>query len=99
MYLAYLQNDFIFSAVFGVLSLILAFIESRRTKERYSLKNYLKLFVCVSVCVYGAIYIKSTSLLNFEVKESSSPSSFGKTSGGSVNLDNYTNINIGDPDF
>lgn len=98
MYLSYLQNDFIYSAMFGVLSLIITFIESRRTKEKYSFKNYLKIFVCVSVCVYIAIYIKSTSLLNFDCKESVK-SSFGNTSGGSVNLDNYSNINIGDPDF
>ena len=69
MYLSYLQNDFICSAI-GVLSLIITFIESRRTKEKYSFKNYLKIFVCVSVCVYIAIYIKSTSLLNFDFKES-----------------------------
>ena len=98
MYLAYLQNDFIFSSMFGILSIIFAFIESRRSKEKYSLKNYLKIFVSVTTCVYLAIYIKSTSLLNFDLKNSSH-TSFGKKSGGSVNLDNYSNINIGDPDF
>ena len=98
MYLSYLQNDFIFSAMFGIISIVIAFIESRRSKEKYSFKNYLKIFACVSLCVYFAIYIKSTTLLNFDSK-GSSKSSYGATTGGSVNLDNYSNINIGDPDF
>jgi len=98
MHLSYLQNDFIYSAIFGVLSLIITFIESRRTKEKYSFKNYLKIFVCVSVCVYLAIYVKTTSLLNFDYKESVK-SSFASNYSGNVNLDNYSNINIGDPDF
>ena len=98
MYLAYLQNDFIFSAIFGILSLILTFIESKRSNEKYSIKNYFKIFICVSVCIYISLYIKSTSLLNLEVKDTSK-SSYGKSSGGSVNLDNYSNINVGDPEF
>ena len=98
MYLVYLQNDFIFSAIFGVLSLVLTYIESKRTKDKYNIKNYFKIFVCVSVCVYLALYIKSTSLLNLEAQHTSK-SSYGKSSGGSINLDNYSNVNIGDPDF
>ena len=70
-----------------------------RTKEKYSFKNYLKIFVCVSVCVYIAIYVKSTSLLNFDVKKVLNLRLAICTSGGSVNLDNYSNVNIGDPDF
>lgn len=100
MYLAYLQNDFIFSSLFGILALIFTFIESKRTKEKYSIKNYIKIFICTTVCVYIAIYIKSTSLLNFELNNSAN-SSFNKNvkSGGSVNLDNYSNVNIGEPNF
>jgi cytosine/uracil/thiamine/allantoin permease len=101
MYITYLQNDLIFSSIFGIISLIITFIESKRTKEKYSLKNYFKIFVCVTLCVYLANYVKSTSLLNFDSKKTSSKSSFGKnySGGGSVNIDNYSNINIGDPDF
>ena len=97
MYLSYLQNDFIFSALFGFISLILTFIESKRNKEKYSFKNYIKIFICVSLCVYLAIYIKSTTLLNFDLKQS--PKSSYGSPGGAVNLDNYSNINIGDPTF
>ena len=97
MYLSYLHNNFIFSAVFGVLSLIISFFESKRTKEKYSLKNYIKIFVIVTLSVYFAIYIKNSSLLNNI--EPINNTSYGKVSGGSVNLNNYTNVNIGDPDF
>ena len=96
MYIVYLQNDFIFSAIIGILSVILTYIESKSSKEHYSIKNYLKIFACVSICVYFAIYIKSTSLLNLG-PNNTSKSSFG--GGGSVNLDNYSNVNIGDPGF
>ena len=52
MYLSYLQNDFIFSGLFGILSLVLAFLDSKRNKKKYTFKNYLAIFLCVSVCVY-----------------------------------------------
>ena len=101
MYLTYLQNDLIFSSMFGIISLILTFIESKRSKEKYSIKNYFKIFICVTLCVYLANYLKSNSFINVDSKKNSSKSLYGKnySSEGSVNLDNYANINIGDPDF
>lgn len=98
MYLSYLHNDFIFSSLFGLLSLIITFFEGKRNKEKYSLKTYLKIFVMVSISVYLAIFIKNSSLLN-NIEPLNNNSSYGKASGGSVNLNNYTNVNIGDPDF
>ena len=100
MYLTYLQNDLIFSSMFGTLSLILTFIESKRSKEKYSIKNYVKIFICVTLCVYLANYLKTNSFITADSTKQSSKSLYGKNySGGSVNLDNYANINIGDPDF
>ena len=97
MYLTYLQNDLIFSSMFGIISLILTFIESKRSKEKYSIKNYVKIFICVTLCVYLANYLKTNS---FITADSTKKSLYGKNySGGSVNLDNYANINMGDPDF
>mgnify|MGYP001394294175 CR=1 FL=1 len=100
MYLAYLQNDFIFSALFGVLALICTFVDSRRTKEKYSFKTYIKIAIGCSLSVYIALYIKSTSLLNFDLNTSSESLLNKQTKGGgSVNLDNYSNVNIGEPNF
>lgn len=98
MYLSYLHNNFIFSIIFGLLSLIITFFESKRNKEKYTLKNYLKIFIIVSFSVYLSLYIKNSSLLN-NIEPLKNQSLYGKTSGGSVNLNNYKNVNIGDPDF
>jgi len=98
MYLSYLHNNFIFSSLFGLLSLIITFFEGRRNKEKYSFSNYIKIFIIVSLSVYLALFIKNSSLLN-NIEPLKNNSSYGKVSGGSVNLNNYKNVNIGDPDF
>jgi len=99
MYLNYLQNNLILSAVFGVFSIILSFIESKRSKEKYTFKSYLKIFVLVTICCYILIYVKSSSFLN----NGTSPSTLygGSNSGqsNSVNIDNYSSVNIGEPNF
>ena len=102
MYLNYLKNNLILSAVFGVLAIILSFIESKRSKEKYTFKSYFKIFVLVTICCYILIYVKSSSFLN-NGKEStlyggSAPWANSGPS-NSVNIDNYSSVNIGEPNF
>ena len=45
MYLDYLKNNFILCSFFGLIAVILGFIDSRRNKEKYFLKNVSKKFL------------------------------------------------------
>ena len=94
MNLNYLQNNLILSAVFGLLGAIFTFIESKRSKEKYSFRSYMKIFVLVSLCSYILLYVK----LNLINNGSGAKTQYGSGS-QSVNLDNYSSVNIGEPTF
>ena len=40
MYLDYLKNNFVLCSVFGVFAVLIAYIDSKRNNEKYSLKNW-----------------------------------------------------------
>jgi len=94
MYLNYLQNNLILSGVIGIIGLIFTFIESKRCKEKYRFKSYMKIFVLVSLCSYILLYVK----INIIGNSNSSKTVYGG-GGQTVNLDNYSSVNIGEPTF
>jgi hypothetical protein len=99
-YLAYLNNNFIFAGFIGLLCALLSYAESKRTKEKYSLKTYLKIFLLGAVMSFVVVYLKTKVLNNVPVmKFPVQPPKTSVSSGGSVNVDNYSNVNIGEPDF
>jgi hypothetical protein len=63
MYLDYLKNNFILCSVFGVFAVLIAYIDSKRNNEKYSLKNYGKIFAMVTICCYIVLYMKSNNIL------------------------------------
>ena len=113
MYLDYLKNNFILCSVFGVFAVIISYIDSRRNNEKYSLKNYAKIFGIVTVSSYLVLYMKTNNILGVSTQVDktlySSMSAPWNASGGSqqvntnqgpgVNLDNYNSVNIGEPNF
>ena len=115
MYLDYLKNNFILCSLFGLIAVIVAYIDSRRNKEKYSLKNYAKIFGLVTVCCYIVLYMKSKNILGVSneidttlYSSRSAPWSLGggsgastvqQTAGSGVNLENYNSVNIGEPNF
>ena len=56
MYLDYLKNNFILCSFFGLIAVILGFIDSRRNKEKYSLKNYGKIFWLLQLLLYCFVH-------------------------------------------
>ncbi len=114
MYLDYLKNNFILCSFFGLIAVILGFIDSRRNKEKYSMKNYGKIFAVVTICCYIVLYMKSNNILGVSneidttlYSSRSAPWSMGGGSstphsggtGTGVNLENYNSVNIGEPNF
>jgi hypothetical protein len=115
MYLDYLKNNFILCSFFGLIAVILGFIDSRRNKEKYSMKNYAKIFAVVTICCYIVLYMKSNNILGVSneidttlYSSRSAPWSMGGGGSGvsqsqsgaaGVNLENYNSVNIGEPNF
>ena len=110
MYLDYLKNNFILCSVFGLIGVIIAFIDSKRNNEKYTLKNYGKIFGLVTVSCYLILYMKSNNILNVSSPESTTlyssnsapwsqsvPKSSPVSNG--INLENYNSVNIGEPTF
>ncbi len=82
-----LQNDFILSAIAGVLSVTLVFIYNKLTKnEKCDTKNtYIVVFIYSAALVYGALYLKNNKI---ELK------------GGAPTESVYANnVNINEPNF
>ena len=82
-----LQNDFILSAILGILSVTLVFIYNKLTKnEKCDTKNtYIVVFIYSAALVYGALYLKNNKI---ELK------------GGAPNESVYANnVNINEPNF
>ena len=103
-FLEYLSNDFIYSFFIGVVGLLLMVVESYTSKEKYTIKQYIKNFILISICVYIGLFIRTTSIfINFtkgtnDIYKTTSFSS-NQTGGSTINLNNYDNVNIGDPNF
>lgn len=62
-YIEYLNNNFIFGALIGVIAVIVTYCYTRNDKEnRPSMMSHAKIFVLVSLCVIASLYIKSMNL-------------------------------------
>ena len=82
-----LQNDFILSAIAGILTVTLVFIYNKLTKnEKCDTRNkYIAVFVYSAALVYGALYLKNNKI---ELK------------GGAATESVYANnVNINEPNF
>jgi uncharacterized membrane protein len=97
MYLDYLNNNLILAGVVGILGIILSFIESKRSKEKYKYKSYFKIFILVTLCSFALLKFKFADATQSKNSYTSYSSTDG--GGGSINVDNYSSINIGEPNF
>ena len=52
-----IQNKILLSGVVGLLSIIIYYIDNRRSKNEVELKQYLKLFVIVTILNYISFYL------------------------------------------
>ena len=100
MYLDYLKNNFVLCSVFGVFAVLIAYIDSKRNNEKYSLKNYGKIFAMVTICCYIVLYMKANNILGVSTPLdktlfSSSSAPWSAVGGGSASQTGGANVNAG----
>lgn len=109
-YLEYLNTPQYLAAFCGVLSAILAFVESRFSKTKNSWKYYVKVAIISALNVFVVATLVKNGTLNFNKKPMSGggePSILNPTSlaeGGvsqntSINPSNYDAVDISKPNF
>ena len=110
-YLNYLKQPHYLALFCGIISVILAFIESKYSKEKHPSKYYLKIFILVVINVYVVIMLikkgivpvnspkQSGGGLASVVGSTTSGSSGGTLETSSINTSNYQSVDIGKPNF
>ena len=112
-YLNYLKEPHYLALLCGVVSVIIAFAESKYSKEKHKSKYYLKIFLLVVINVYAVLMLVKKGIIPIQQsltqkgggeKISSGVLSSGVKTGtniepSSINTSNYETVDIGNPNF
>ena len=104
-YLVYLKQPHFLSLFCGLVSVILAFVESKYSKIKNDYKYYLKIFILVVINVYVVILLIKKGVVPLEcsvLHKNVNMSGGGNGSNvdvSSINTSNYQTVDIGNPTF
>ena len=113
-YLEYLKQPHYLALICSLISVLLAFIESKYSKTKYDSKYYIKIAVIVFINVFLVLQLVSRGIIPLVMKNTISSKSISSSSnntistpklqgGGiaesSISPSNYQNVDIGNPDF
>ena len=104
-YLEYLNSPHYLAAFCGLLSGLLSFAESKFTKKKYELKYYIKIIVIVFLNVFIVSWLILNNYINLnhsnsnQIGGTSSSTSLNNLQTSVINTSNYSNVDIGNPDF
>lgn len=65
-----IQNKILLSGIIGLLTIIIYYIDNRRTKNEVEFKQYLKLFVIVTLLNYISFYLINSKQIQKEANYS-----------------------------
>ena len=107
-YLQYLRQPQYLSAVCAILSIILAFAESKFSKQKYEYKYYLKVGVIVFINVFAVLYLVKGNYIQINgisLPQKGGASGLSLSDGNnltdvsSINPSNYASVDTGNPNF
>lgn len=103
-YLEYLNQPHYLALACAVVSIVVAFAESKFSKTKYDTKYYLKIGVIVLVNVYVVIQLIKNNYVTIDgssVGQSGGSSNVGGTlpEVSSINPSNYASVDTGNPNF
>ena len=104
-YLLYLKQPHFLALFCALISTIIAFAESKYSKEKYDKKYYLKIFLLVLINVYVVLILVKKGVVpmgDVVLKQSggaSSSASGGTPADSSIQSSNYQSVDIGNPNF
>ena len=112
-YLNYLKEPHYLTLFCGIVSVVLAFAESKYSKEKHPSKYYLKIFLLVVINVYVVLMLVKKGIIPLQLQQGSSKKGGGlslnnisstvKTDTNiepsSINTSNYETVDIGNPNF
>ena len=104
-YLEYLNQPHYLALACAVVSIIVAFAESKFSKTKYDSKYYLKVGVIVLLNVYVVVQLIKNNYLTLDAKGSTQSGGATSLSTGtlpevsSINPSNYASVDTGNPNF
>jgi len=113
-YLNYLEQTHYLALFCGVISVVLAFAESKYSKEKHPSKYYLKIFILVVINVYVVVMLIKRGIVPINSIKQQSGGGLGSVLGtttpglsntggtletSSINTSNYQSVDIGNPNF
>ena len=105
-YLVYLKQPHFLALFCALISTIIAFAESKYSKQKYDSKYYLKIFLLVLVNVYVVLMLvkKGVVPMGGSVLTQSGGSVLPQSGGGApaestIKTSNYQSVDIGNPNF
>jgi predicted neutral ceramidase superfamily lipid hydrolase len=103
-YLEYLNQPHYLALVCAVVSIIVAFAESKFSKTKYDSKYYLKVGVIVLVNVYVVVQLIKNNYLTLDAKTATQSGGSSLATGtlpdvSSINPSNYASVDTGNPNF
>ena len=100
-YISYLKQPHFLSLFCSIISCVVVFAESKYSKNKYSYKHYIKIFIIVIINVYLVLILVKKGIIPLDC--CSSPKSGASMKGGgdisSINTSNYNAVDIGNPNF
>ena len=98
-YLLYLKQPHFLALFCALISTIIAFAESKYSKQKYDKKYYLKIFLLVLINVYVVLMLvkKGVVPLGGVVVKQSGGASVGTPADSSIQSSNYQSVDIGNP--
>jgi hypothetical protein len=103
-YLEYLRQPHYLAALCAVVSIVLAFAESKFSKQKYESKYYLKVAVIVFLNVYVVLQLLKNNYIQVDgitlgQKGGSLTSIPSSVVESSINPSNYVSVDTGNPNF
>ena len=102
-YIEYLNNNFVFGALIGLIAVIVTYCYTKNDKEkRPSFKNHMKIFVLVTVSVIAALYLKSMNLFGGSKSQSGGAAPMMNQAprvDNQINTDYFQKVDLDNPQF
>ena len=101
-YIEYLNNNFVFSALIGLIAVIVTYCYTKNDKEnRPNLKTHMKIFVLVTVSVVAALYLKSMNLFGGNKSQSGGAPNMNQAPriDNQINTDYFQKVDLDNPQF
>tara|TARA_B110001469_G_scaffold119741_1_gene127569 strand:+ start:739 stop:1050 length:312 start_codon:yes stop_codon:yes gene_type:complete len=101
-YLLYLKQPHFLALFCATVSTLIAFAESKYSKQKYDKKYYLKIFLLVLVNVYVVLILVKKGVVPMESKvitQSGGATGNNASMESSIQTSNYQSVDIGNPTF